>query len=386
MDHYIPNIAEPPVPIPFGELPVSITESLSTPHTISISNPLQLSDLPDTAQGAVTYQAFVHIQEYLSHGFCIDTPDMPRRDAWLALVSQLLCSVHNSIRQTHGDNPFPNAFSNLSDVETPDLKLLTTTLSSLDTFFNNHSEDESDPASYKICLRCLEGCKQPLDKAGYKSVLMSCSQNIHATHHTIINEQLQNLTTEMTDWVSSCRDTIKSAFIDAVTTDNLSSFLEDNDSDPRIQTWASNMKSRIQQIALAYTTQTAIDTIIEPWASEALEGACAWALVDNEAFLTEHTCDLRASAKACAITDADNFYLSTLTNLKAEATERAERKVAEYKSNLKIKAEEQKEALRLSSIGRLPKDLSSSSSVTCTNCPKQCADPTAHPPCSQSVF
>ena len=379
MDSYVPNITEPPVPIPFGGLPISIAESLSTPHNISISNPLQLSDFPDTAQGAVTFQAFTRTQEYLSHGFHIDRPDMPRRDTWIALVSQILFSIHNSIHQTHGDNPFPNSFSNLSEVELKDFNLLTAALSSLDTFFNNRADDDSGPANYEICLRCLEECKIPIDKAAYESVLLSCSQNIHAAHRTIINDQLRTLTNEMNEWVSTRRDAIKSTLVDAVTTDTLASFLEDHDTDPRIVTWATNMKTRIQQTAIAFTTQTAIDAVIEPWASEALEGARARALAENRAFLTEYTHDQRALAEARAISDANDFYNSTLASLKAEAHEHAERDVAEYKSELKIKAEEWKELNRLDAIKRLPKD-SSSKSITRTNRTKPRVDPTARPP------
>ena len=181
----------------------------------------------------------------------------------------MYCTPSNSIINT-----FPNAFSELTTVEITDFQLLAKTLSSLNSFFENRSDDSDEPSRWEICLRCLEECKSfPTDNAAFESVMMSCGQNVQAAHRTIINDQIRTLSNEMNEWVSTCRD--------AVVSDNLTTFHTDHADDPRRIDWANRMKSRIHQSAVAYTTQTAIDEVIEPWASEALEGARARAINDN---------------------------------------------------------------------------------------------------------
>ena len=380
MDAYVPNVASPPVPIPHGELPISTAESLTIDHPITIANPLLLSELPDTTQGAVTHQAFIRLQEFLSHGFSSNDPDMPRCDVWIAMTSQLCTAIHNSLRRSAGDNPLPNLFTQMNDFETPDFKLLTTTLSSLSTFFSNRSDlghanvDDDD-----ICLCCLEECKYPVTEAAYETVMMSCSQNIHAAHRTIINKKLRDLTTELEEWVTTRRDSIKSQLIDAVVNDTLPDFHTDFADEPRLVTWASQMKTNIFRSAQAYTVQAAIDTVIDPWASEALQAALARANADNDTFFINQTHNQRALTEAKAIEDANAYYTSTLSNLKAEHDERVAREIAEYKSSLKIQTEACKKALRLEFVKRLLKD-SSPSPVIRTNRPKQRVDPTARPP------
>jgi len=78
MDSYIPNVAEAPVPIPYGELTYSAIEDTPNPHPITVTNPLQIHEFPETPQGAVTFQALTRVQEFLSHGFATQTtPPLP---------------------------------------------------------------------------------------------------------------------------------------------------------------------------------------------------------------------------------------------------------------------------------------------------------------------
>ena len=138
METYIPNIAEPPVIIPYGQLTASVAESIVTGHPITIANPIALTDFPDTPQGAVAFTALQRVQELLSHGFLTDTNlSGPYRKLWLAAVSQILVYIHNSIRRTHAADSLPDAFSELSTSETSHFNLLFTAISSLSKFFTD---------------------------------------------------------------------------------------------------------------------------------------------------------------------------------------------------------------------------------------------------------
>jgi len=383
MDSYIPNVAELPVPIPYGELTYSAIEDTPNPHPITVTNPLQIHEFPETPQGAVAFQALTRVQEFLSHGFRNPDDITPSRSLWLGVVSQLLIAIHNSIRRTHNADPLPHFFSSLSSLENVDFQLLATTSSALQAFFTDRQDDDTPPDLNEICLRCLEECQVPISKVKWESVLLSCGQNIKAAHHTIINTKLREVTEEMDTWVNNARAHIKDAFINSVVNDDIPNFHNEHANDARLVEWAARMKAAVRQTVLAYITNDTILDIVDPWASEALEGAKAHTIEENKTFLVNYTRDQRTIAEASAISDANDFYNSTLATLKAEALERAEREVASYKSDLKIQAEERKEALRLDSIKRIKEPVSSS--VTRTNRPKQRADPTARPSRSQSI-
>jgi len=384
MDSYIPTIPTDSVPIPFGDLVYSAIKNTVNPHPISITNPLQLQDFPETSQGAVTFQALTRVEELLSHSFHDPNDITPSCALWLGITSQLSITIHNSIRRTHDPDSLPHHFATLSPYEDSDFQTLASTISSLSSFFTNRQNDDSAPGSHEICLRCLEECKVPITETEWESVLLSCGQNIKAAHRTVINSKLRQLSEEMETWVSNARDHIKDAFINCVVNDDIPNFHDEHANDARLVEWVSRTKAAICQTALAYITNETILETIDPWASEALEGAKAHALVENNTFLLNYTRDQRALTKAKAILDANDFYTTTLTSLKAKALKRAEREVASFKSDLKIQAEERKEALRLDSIKWI-KEPSSNSSITHTNRTKQRADPTAWPMCSRSI-
>ena len=372
MESFTPDLPEPPVPIPFGQLTVAVAESIQTPHPIAIPNPVLLSDFPDTPQGAVAYTALQRVQEILSHGFY--TPSnlsAPHRELWLSTVSQILVHIHNSIRRTHVADPLPNAFANLSPEETDSFKLLATTVSSLSSFFDNRFDnliksmdpDDATVDSWEICLRCLEECQYPINKAGYESVLMSCQQNIHAAHRTIINQKLRDLTNEMDAWVDARRTQITDAFLEAVTSEDFSSLYDSVDRDPRLVDWANRTIANFTDISKRYMADEVMDNTVEPIIIERLDAARAKAITSAAEHLATLTRDERKKAEESAIADANAFYESTLATLKAEALEKAEREVAEYKSNLKVAAEERKSALLTTYQSRTPSVPVSSSSI-----------------------
>ena len=364
MESFSPNTPEPPVPIPFGQLTVAVAESITTPHPITISNPVLLSDFPDTPQGAVAYTALQRVSEFLTHGFY--TPNnlsTPHRELWLHTVSQIMVHIHNSICRTHVADPLPNAFSNMTPEETEAFSLLVKSLFSLSTFFDNHFDnliknmDDADPSvdSWEICLRCLEECQYPVNKAYYESVLMSCSQNIHAAHRTIINDKLRSLTIEMDEWVDARRTQIQSAFIEAMISEDFSPLLTATDHDPRLDAWVNSTLTTFVDHARKLIINDVIATEAQPILIERVTAAKVKAEREAEEYLAALIRDEHAKAEATAIQDASQFYDNTLATLKAEALEKAEREVAEYKSNLKVAAEERKAKLLTDFERRAPK-------------------------------
>ena len=387
MDNYIPLTSEPPVPIPFGELTTSVAENQEfyMTYLISISDPLLPNDFPETPQGAIAFHALQRVQEFFTHGFLTDSnPDAPNRYIWFATTAHLLVHMHNSIRRTHGLTPLPHAFKGLNETETQDFQTATLALLALNSFFSNRStnrihNDDDEPEDGDICLRCLEECKYPIKDVDLDAILKSCGQNMKAAHHTVINSKLQDLTIEMDKWVSARCTSIMDSFIDTIINNDLSSFDTDHTDNPCLIAWAAEHKAAISSAATALITQTVITNTIEPWAQESLDAAFTKANHECEEYYNNLIRTERSKAKAKAIEDANQFYLTTLNSLKSEATERAERKVAAYKSELKIKVEEHKEANRLDFIKCLPKDSSSSNPVIRTNKPKTWVDPTARP-------
>jgi len=370
METFTPNVPAPPVPIPFGQLTVAVAESLTPSHPITIADPILLSDFPDSPQGAVAYTALQRVSEILSHGFLNPSNDQtsdatPTRELWLSTTSQILVHLHNSIRRSHGADPCPNVFRDLSPTETDSFSLLARTISSLASFFDNRFEnlitDPTDPdvESWEVCLRCLEECQYPVTHAAWQSVLMSCAQNIHAAHRTIINDKLRSLTLETDQWVDDRRNLIREAFIEAVTSDDLSSLHDATNSDPRLEAWATCTLTSFTDTVKQFIAQEVLATTVSPILIESLQAAKVKVDTEGSEYLTAYIRDERAKAEAAANADALTFYNDTLRTLKAEALERSKREIAEYKHGLKVKNKERKAALLDDFESRAPKSSSS---------------------------
>jgi len=374
METFIPNVQAPPVPIPFGQLTVAVAKSLTPSHPIAIADPILLSDFPDTPQGVVAYTALQRISEILSHGFLHPSNDQvseatPSRELWLSTTSQILVHLHNSIRRTHGVTPLLNVFRDLSSTESDSFSLLARTISSLASFFDNRFEnlvtdpDDPDVETWEVCLRCLEECQYPVTHAAWQSVLMSCTQNIHAAHRTIINDKLRSLTLETDQWIDDRRNLIHDAFIEAVTSDDFSSLHDATNSDPRLEAWATRTAASFTDTAKQFIAQEVIATTVSPILIESLQAAKVKVDTEGSKYLTAYICDECAKAEAAANRDALAFYNDTLQTLKAEALERSECDIAKFKHDLKIRHEERKAALLADFDKRAPK-LSSSSSIS----------------------
>ena len=412
MDSYVPIFADPPIPAAFGDLPISIAESIQVEHPISIPFPLQLSDFPDTPPGAVTFTALQRMQEFLSHGFLTDTNDpAPPRDVWLATVSQLLVFIHNSIRRTHAADPVPNAFLHLSSEEQVSLDLLLKTFSSLSDFFTDRRDNgDGVTENWKICLRCLESSHYPTDKATFDSIMMSCGQNVAGAHRTIINQAIRTLTIEMDEWVDNHRSSIKEQLIQAVVSDDGSFFRDVQD--PRLLAWFETTRTNLRTLAQQNIKNEVLDETLVPWAIESLQAAKAEASRANDADLVNFIRDERAASERSATSDARSFYDDTLRNLQSEALTRAtdearafyeaeldklnesakadlavfknehretlEREISAFKHSLKAEEEQRKANIR-AAVTKPVTSSSLSKSASKANRGRNRVDPTARP-------
>jgi len=174
---------------------------------------------------------------------------------------------------------------------------------------------------------------------------MSCAQNIHAAHRTIINDKLRSLTLETDQWVDDRRTLIREAFIEAVTSDDFSSLHDATNSDPRLEAWAARTLTSFTDTAQRFIAQEVLATTVSPILIESLQAAKVKVDTEGSEYLTAYIQDERAKAEAAANADALTFYNDTLSTLKAEALERSEREIAEFKHGLKVKNEERKAAL-----------------------------------------
>lgn len=186
----------------------------------------------------------------------------------------------------------------------------------------------------------LEETQYPYNEAHYESVMKSCSSNVQAAHRTIINQKLRDLSDELEEWISSRRESIKSGFLEAVISDDFSFF--HNDDNPRLLEWAQTTAASFRDTARQFIAQDVSPETVDPFFIELLTARKVKADRESEEYLDTYIRDERMKAEAAANADALIFYNDTLSNLKAEALERAEREVAEYKSNLKVAAEERK--------------------------------------------
>src|SRR5260221_13924494 len=99
--------------------------------------------------------------------------------------------------------------------------------------------------------------------------------------------------------------------------------------------------------ACSFISETIITEEVDPILLEACQAQKIKFDAANQAWLASYAHEQRAITEKQAINDAKTFYNTTLASLSAKALERAKRKVAEYKSRLKVEAEERKERYRV---------------------------------------
>jgi len=142
----------PPNPTPLaivGTLPTTLVAT-NPLHPISATNAPTALDFPQTQEGRNASGAFDRLRAFIHQGFQSCDLDSPIScQLWLHIFSTLLVDFHNSIRVTHGDHPFPAAFTDLNTYEQPHMELLNLTLSSFSLFFTNY---KADPKAWDICL------------------------------------------------------------------------------------------------------------------------------------------------------------------------------------------------------------------------------------------
>ena len=314
---FFPPIDVEPLPVE-GTVLVSDT-STPPPHDIRLDRETSITDFGDTEEDGRNYAALNRFKALLQRGF--RTPDNPEsdvpRNTWLVLAAELMVAIHKSIRATHGANPTPRAFNNLDSEELYLFQAIAKVGDSFYDFFDGYKESEDD---WSTCLRCLEQCRRPIDRASYESVAMTCGQSITAIHSTVVNEKTRIIHQKAEEWANQQLALIKDAFTQRLVADDI--LTDDtlfNIDDSRLVNWVNSTAHNIREHTRAALLDQAVDRYVIPWASERLDAATSSILATDG----DRIRDLRAEAERRANDDARQFEQDTLAALKLEAEARA---------------------------------------------------------------
>ena len=334
---YIPRTTDPTVPIPPGLIHSTIEQSITTTHAIE-SPEISSDNFTDDDAGLAQFQAYCRIQQLLSHGFNLDRSGLDRED-WLTLVANLLADITNSIRTTHNELPPEELFADMED----DSHLISVTkhaASSLSSFFTTRF---SDPSNTTMCMRCLEECNIPITHDHLDAVLMSCDQNIRATHSTIINEAIRNMHTNIQQWADERTAQIQNKLIEGVVNGSIDQKIFDEDA--RIQAWINSHVEYIQERLKANISHTATSEYqpLAAWAIEAADVAYARA-TENATKSAEEAAQKYYNAEYTRLLDIAkaNIAEDLKQNINAAELE-AETELAAFKHRLKIETEQKKD-------------------------------------------
>ena len=327
------------MPIPPGLTISTIEQSITTVHPIA-THPVVPGHFPATDIGTAYYHAFQQVHEYLTHGFSDSEDDLPDRDDWINITVSLLTHIHNSIRQTHLRTPLHQVFDDLHPTERAKMQIIKHAASSISAFFTSRL---TDPNQSTMCMRCLEECNIPILFDHLDSVLMSCDQNIRATHTTIINSIIRTMHTDLQAWADDRSEDIKNKLIEGVVNGSIDQKIFDEDT--CIQAWINSHADFIQE-RLKTNISKSVPADYEPlsvWTTEAADIAYKAAttkaskIAKREArkFYEQEYNHLLTLAKQQV---ADDLKLQMTT-----ADNEAEAEIATYKHKLRIETEQRKD-------------------------------------------
>jgi hypothetical protein len=180
-------------PVPIVRTEFSSTLDGEAPiYPITLLCPLDFVDFDDSNNGCCNLAAINCLKVLLQGGFYNDSnPDTSLlQSKWIVIVTDLIITCHNSLKASHSSSLDLSQFGILDSDKKSFIDILE---QALDTFYDYFTDYKTDDQPWRYCLCCLEACHIPLDKAAYKSVTMSCKQDIQATYHTIVNAQLHDL-------------------------------------------------------------------------------------------------------------------------------------------------------------------------------------------------
>ena len=306
-------------PIDIEPLPVEGTHLVSStnappPHDITLDRNIQNTDFDDTDEGMRNFTAVKRIRALLQQGFRMAdnlNSDVPC-GTWMVIVAELMVAIHQSIRASHGANPSPRAFCDLDQEE---LALFNLVAKISDTFFQFFDDYKDNAELWDTCLRCLEQCHLPIDKASYTSVAMTCGQSIHAIHATVVNEKTREIHQRVQEWGDNLYNTIVNTFTDQIVADTMDTNSLLNVEDPQLANWLNVTAYNLKEHARAKLLDEAVDRFVIPWASERMDTATGSILATDG----DRIHDLRAEAEKCANADANKFYNDLLPTLREEA-------------------------------------------------------------------
>ena len=201
---------DPPSSTSTAVIQARVNVSLIYPkHPIAIDDPLLISDFPNSSEASVWLHTLQTLHDLLQHGFfhpsdpmnTVQGEPIPSRHTWLHASSQILVSLHESLRASHTQEPPTQYFLELSEDEQAALNLLQSCLSSFSEYFSN--SNNFIPGACYQCQRCLEQCQaaRATSDEDWAIRLRECSMNAHTAKLTLLNEAIWDFSKEISNWV-----------------------------------------------------------------------------------------------------------------------------------------------------------------------------------------
>jgi hypothetical protein len=203
-------IFSPPVDIesmPIVGQPNNTSFSGTAPsYSVFLSHPTTDHNFEALDDGYCNHTALNCIKVLLQHGF--NNPSNADStlpcSSWLQLMADLMLTCHNSLHSSHSHEITPLDFSRLDSKEIDSLHVITATAYALHNYFDddgNFKDPLGDKSEWDYCRCCLEACQCPND-ATIWSATLSCGQDLHALHATLINSHHHLLTEKTEAWYS----------------------------------------------------------------------------------------------------------------------------------------------------------------------------------------
>jgi len=217
-------------------------------HPVDISFPLQITDFSNDEGGHATFAAFEATKALLCAGFFHDANPSARtpRTTWIRLATELIASLIQGIRSTHGAVPLPFIFSALDTDDQHFLNNLSANTTALGDFFTVCREK---PEEWQLCLRCLEASDtSAVSRAQFESVTKSCGNDIKAACKLLTQDAVRRSRCKIDAWSDKLQASIRATIISSITRTPIPD-QADAITDPGLASWVTRNAAAAQLLA-----------------------------------------------------------------------------------------------------------------------------------------
>jgi hypothetical protein len=340
---YTPLQPSLPVPIPPGLRDVHLVSGATSlpAFTIDLLPTPPSSFFDVTANGSVTRAALDRLGEFFSHGFTTpsSSPDSAiPRELWFRVAATVILQIHGGMRRSCMSLD-PNDPGNTHPLPhpSPDLEALVvataTGVQAINSFFSTFS---SDPAHWSLCMRCLENCDIASVEQCFQAALMSCGHDVQVAHMSVFNAAHRDLSQLADCWVTDQLTEIKAALIGHVLG------LPSDTSHPELNSWVKDMAQHISDRVIPSLAEEECRTTIAALTCESLDDARA----QVTALHKDEFAHLQTQASRELSEEYEVYRASLRQQMDAD--------FLAYKQQLRIEAQEAKEAACIAAVQAMP--------------------------------